>query len=38
MILRMFLFLAFIYNITDCVLCCDGGFLALHVKFRPDLE
>ena len=36
-------FLAFIYllinlYITDCVLCCDGGFLALHVKFRIDHE
>ena len=23
-----------IYNIIDCVFCCDGAFLALHVKFR----
>ena len=22
------------YNIIDCVFCCDGAFLALHVKFR----
>ena len=27
-----------INNIIDYVLCCDGGFLALHVKFKTDLE
>ena len=27
-------FFFLIYNIIDCVFCCDGAFLALHVKFR----
>ena len=29
-----FFLIYFIYNIIDCVCCCDGAFLALHVKFR----